>query len=232
MTLVFPKKQKKCGPETNMNTSRTSFRPSHADSGGSVVVVGLASRSHCLQTIIAWMAIVILTMATAGCSLGQERESASPVAAVERAPMIAIKTAFATLRAPSIDNAAVDRSKAQGFCSDFEFSFVNRACSKMHPKHAAARHHRVATFVVGHPDAIPSSAERPMPSVTVSKESVPSNKVGAGVPQRDVVVNKPSSPNVESESESLRANEHKVRSGRRDDQRIACPQSTTTKHAC
>jgi hypothetical protein len=195
---------------------------------GSGLIARLVSRSQSLQTIMTWTAIGILTLATAACSLTQERESSSPVASVDRTPASAIETAFASLRASSTENAAMDQPKAQGSCDDLEFAFLNRTCSKRHSMHAGRRHHRVATFVIGHHNAISSSVISPVASATVSEGLVPSSMVGVSVAQRrgaDSVINNSSSSDVPGASQALKANQHKVRSGKRDNPKIACAQA-------
>jgi len=134
-------------PLTDFHTMRTS----------STVRLSILTTIGCVATGI------MIFMATAG-SLAQKSESGLSVVAIEGTPPSAIDTASATLRASSIDTAAASRLQAKGSCNDFDFSFLNSKCSKIHRKHVRMTH-RVATFAIGHPDASPSSAQ--MPSATV-----------------------------------------------------------------
>jgi hypothetical protein len=105
------------------------------------------------------LAMVALSFATIGCSLRQDRDAPAPVAWAERTPLSAIETAFAALNAASTDTAVVTEPKAQGSCNDLEFAFLHAMCSKKHKKRAWVKQHRVATFLVGRPDAITSSVK-------------------------------------------------------------------------
>jgi hypothetical protein len=116
------------------------------------------------------LAIVALSFATIGCSLRQDREASAPVAWAERTPLSAIETAFAALNATSTDTAAVTEPKVQGSCNDLEFAFLHATCSKKHKKRAWFKQHRVATFLVGQPDAITSSVKLPAQRAAVRQE--------------------------------------------------------------
>ena len=111
------------------------------------------------QDLLRVLAIVALSFATIGCSLRQDRDAPAPVAWAERTPLSAIETAFAALNAASTDTAVVTEPKAQGSCNDLEFAFLHAICSKKHKKRAWVKQHRVATFLVGRPDAITSSVK-------------------------------------------------------------------------
>jgi hypothetical protein len=145
-----------------MNIILVGSVASKVDSGGGRSTARFARRPQSLQTIVTWVAVPALILAIAGCSLRQEREATSPIATAERMPISAIETAFAAL------NDAVIRPKAQGSCNDFESSFLNSNCLTMHKK-VRLRHHRVATSVIGRPDAIPSKAETPAHSSAVTE---------------------------------------------------------------
>ena len=106
------------------------------------------------QDLLRLLAIVALSFATIGCSLRQDRDAPAPVAWAA-----AIETAFAALNAASADTAVVTEPKAQGSCNDLEFAFLHAACSKKHKRRAWFKQHRVATFLVGRPDAITSAVK-------------------------------------------------------------------------
>ena len=117
-----------------------------------------------------------MLLIVAGCSLTPQRETSSPVAWESRTPRSVIETAFASLNAASTD-AEVVRVKPQGSCNELEFLFLNPRCSKTHNKHAWARHHRVATFIVGRPDTNPSAATAPSASEALSDPLPTSNSI-------------------------------------------------------
>jgi hypothetical protein len=121
-----------------------SIRNLCAVGGGSIL--RFVSRLQRLQAIVA---IVALSLVAAGCSLTQNRDAPSSAVWAERTPLSAIETAFAALS----DTAAMYEPKAQGSCNDLEFSFLNATCSKKHKKRASLKRHRVATFIIGQPDA-------------------------------------------------------------------------------
>jgi hypothetical protein len=127
------------------------------------------------QRLLKIVAMVAFSLATIGCSLRQERADPSTVVWAGRTPSSAIETAFAALNA-STDGAAVNAPKAQGSCNDLEFSFLHAACSKKHRKRALIRQHRVATFVVGRPDAITSSVKLPAQAATPRQEVPPDSE--------------------------------------------------------
>jgi len=105
--------------------------------------------------------IGIVIIGTTVGSLTQVAAWASPMASNDRTPSSAIESALAIPRASSIDAAEVINPRAKSSCDDFEFSFLNSTCSKIRKKHAARRMiHRVATLVIGHPDASPSLRKR------------------------------------------------------------------------
>jgi hypothetical protein len=106
--------------------------------------------------------IVILAMTVGALALG--REPVSPVPSIDRTPVPTIETAFAAFRASSIDNTTLSPSPTQDSCKDFAFSFLNLICSKARAKHATQMKHRVATFMIGHPDPSLSLATAQTPS--------------------------------------------------------------------
>jgi hypothetical protein len=170
-----------------MNTSLIRSATSKVDAVGCQSTARFARRPQSLQTIVARITIPALILTTAGCSLRQDREPTSPIASVERTPTSAIETAFAAL------NDAVIQPKAQGSCNDFESSFFNSNCLTMHKK-VRLRHHRVATSVIGRPDAIPSKAKRPAQSSTVTEgeglqanDESPSQRRAGGNTKREAV---------------------------------------------
>ena len=124
-----------------------------------------------LPNLLRIVAIVALSFATIGCSIRQD--TPAPVAWGERTPLSAIETAFAALNAASTDTAVVTEQKAQGSCKDLEFAFLHATCSKQHKKRAWFKQHRVATFLVGRPDAITSSVKLPAQRAAVRLEIAP-----------------------------------------------------------
>jgi hypothetical protein len=124
-----------------------------------------------LPNLLGIVAIVALSFATIGCSIRQD--TPAPVAWAERTPLSAIETAFAALNAASTDTAGVTEPKAKGSCNDLEFAFLHATCSKKHKKRAWFKQHRVATFLVGRPDAITSSVTLPALRAAVRPEIAP-----------------------------------------------------------
>jgi hypothetical protein len=141
--------------------------------------------------------ISALMLATAGCSVTQEREASSPTVWAERTPLSAIETAFAALDAASAGNAALKKPKTQGSCSDLEYSFLNSSCSTMHKKHVRLTHNRVATFIVGRHGA----AEPPAQPATVGERE--------GLPSSNHVSTNSSGPPRRSVTAAVKANENK-----------------------
>ena len=195
-----------------MNTSLIGSIASKVDAVGGRSTARFARRPQSLQTIVAWIAIPALILATAGCSLRQEREATSPIASAERTPISAIETAFAAL------NDAVIQPKAQGSCNDFESSFLNSNCLTMHKK-VRLRHHRVATSVIGRPDAIPSKAKTRANSSTVTE--------GEGLQANDDV-----STNSMGPPQRSAKGQYKVGSDRKEDSRIRCAKAGSTTLRC
>ena len=83
------------------------------------------------------------------------------------------RTAFAALNVASTDTAVVSKREAQGSCNDLQFPFLHATCSKKHKKRAWFKQHRVATFLVGRPDAITSSVKLPAQRAAVRLEIAP-----------------------------------------------------------
>jgi hypothetical protein len=189
-----------------MNTSLVRSIASKVSAVGCRPMARFAVGPQSLQTIVARITIPALILATAGCSLRQDREATSPIASVERTPTSAIETAFAAL------NDAVIEPKAQGACNDFEFSFFNSNCLTMHKK-VRLRRHRVATSVIGRPDPIPSKAKTPAHSSTVTE--------GEGLQAND-----------ESPPRRSAGGQYKVGSGRREDSSIRCAKAGSTTLRC
>jgi hypothetical protein len=180
-----------------MNTGLVRWIVSNGDAVGSASVVRFGRSSQGLQTIGAWIAISALMLATAGCSVTQEREASSPTLWAERTPLSAIETAFAALDAASAGNAALKKPKTQGSCSDLEYSFLNSSCSTMHKKHVRLTHNRVATFIVGRHGA----AEPPAQPATVGERE--------GLPSSNHVSTNSSGPPRRSVTAAVKANENK-----------------------
>ena len=189
-----------------MNTSLVGSTTSKVDAVGCRSTARFSRRPQSLQTIVARITIPALILTTAGCSLRQDREAASPIASVERTPTSAIESAFAAL------NDAVIQPKVQGSCNDFESSFFNSNCLTMHKK-VRLRHHRVATSVINRPGAILSKAKTPTYSSTVTE--------GEGLKAND-----------ESPPQQSAKAQYKVGSGRREDSRIKCAKAGSTTLRC
>jgi hypothetical protein len=179
---------------------------SNVDSGGGRSTAPCARRPQSLQAIVAWVAIPALILATAGCSLRQEHDATSPIASAERTPISVIETAFVAL------NDAVIQTKAHASCNDFESSFLNSNCLSMHKK-VRLRNHRVATSVIGQPDAIPSKANTAAHSSSVTK--------GEGL-----------QANHESPPQRSAKGQYKVGSGRREDSTIRCAKAGLATLRC
>ena len=135
-----------------------------------------ASCSHSLRTILA---IAAVSLATAGCSLTQEREPPPPAALAERTPSSAVAMAFAALNEAPAKTAAVNGPNAQGSCKDLEFSFLNSVCSRKHKKHATIRNHRVATFVIGRPNTRTSSVRSAAEPANVGHSAATGSDAGS-----------------------------------------------------
>jgi hypothetical protein len=129
------------------------------------------SRLPSLRTTVACLAMGTVIVATAVGSLAQEKELTSSGASPGRTPRSAIETAFAALNASAIDPGAAAQPSARGSCNDFNFSFLNSKCAKGHVRHAA-RIHRVATLVIGHPAAPPTSPDAQVPSAPPGGQQV------------------------------------------------------------
>jgi hypothetical protein len=144
-------------PKVFLDSSIESDR--HPDSG----CLCPPPRSRNSKLDLACMVFAAVTVA----SCAHQSERASSVASIYRTPQSAIETAFATLKASSIDDTLSSRPRAQNSCNDFDFRFLNSTCSKVHTKHAA-RIHRVATFVNGHPDTSQALTTAQLLSATVN----------------------------------------------------------------
>jgi hypothetical protein len=127
-----------------------------------------------LQGLRRLLAIAALSLATAGCSVMQEREP--PQVSAERTPVLAIEAAFSALNYAPPDTPAVNGPNAPGSCNDLEFSFLNSICSKKHKKRVSLKQHRVATFVIGRTSAIASPAETADPGQVTPHSSDVSGK--------------------------------------------------------
>ena len=147
-----------------------------------------ASCSHSLRTILA---IAAVSLATAGCSLTQEREPPPPAALAERTPSSAVAMAFAALNEAPANTAVVNGPNAQGSCKDLEFSFLNSVCSRKHKKHATIRHHRVATFVIGRPDTTTSSVRSAAEPANVGHSAAQGSDAGSTSADQRANVPKP-----------------------------------------
>lgn len=125
-------------------------------------------RRQSQQSTAACIAIGMMILAMTVGALALGREPVSPVPSIDRTPVSTIETAFAAFGASSIDNTTLSPPRTQDPCNDFAFSFLNSICSKARAKHATRMKHRVATFVIGHPDPSLSSATAQTPSAMTS----------------------------------------------------------------
>ena len=93
---------------------------------------------------LACLVIGIVMAATTAGALSRQNEELLPTA-IERTPQSAIDEEFAILRAHSIDINRTERPQMDS-CGNFQSSFLNPKCAKIHKKRAA-RVRRVATYV-------------------------------------------------------------------------------------
>ena len=94
--------------------------------------------------MLACLSVGVVMAATTAGALSRQNDQLLP-AAIERTPQSAIDEEFAILRAYSIDINRAERPQMDS-CSNFQSSFLNPKCAKIH-KHRAARVRRVATYV-------------------------------------------------------------------------------------
>ena len=64
-------------------------------------------------------------------------------------------TTLSSVGKSSIDVAGTSRPPTEYSCKDFGSSFLNSECSIFHKQHVSRGTHRVATHVIGHPNAPP-----------------------------------------------------------------------------
>jgi hypothetical protein len=109
-----------------------------------------------IRTTMACVAIgIVIIVATTG-SLAEISVWGLPISSIAQTSLPTIDTALTNPRPSTIDTAAASRSGVNdSSCKDFDFSFLNSACSKIHKKRAARKIHRIATLVMGHRDATP-----------------------------------------------------------------------------
>src|SRR5579864_4058909 len=91
---------------------------------------------------VAYVLIGIVTTAAAAASLTQISARALAIGSMAPTP-------------PSAHIAAASQPRAGDSCKDFGASFLNAACSTHLKKHVFRGAHRVATLVIGRPDAQP-----------------------------------------------------------------------------
>ena len=96
------------------------------------------------------LSIAIVMAATTAGALSRQNEELLPTA-IERTPQAAIDEEFAILRAHSIDINRTERPQMET-CSNFQSSFLNPKCAKIH-KRKVAHARRVATYVPAGRDA-------------------------------------------------------------------------------
>jgi hypothetical protein len=89
----------------------------------------------------AYVLIGIVITATVVGSLTRISAWALPIGSTEPAPQSSV--------------VAVSLTRTEDSCKGFGAAFLNSACSTGHKRFAARRSHRVATFVIGRPDAPP-----------------------------------------------------------------------------
>jgi hypothetical protein len=133
---------------------------------------------------VASVAVTCIALALAVDVLTSGADEATPVvpvASVERrapAPEARVDTAFVAVRAAPLAGAPAVASRAQSSCGDFDFSFLNSACSTTWRKHPE-RLHRPATFVAGVTRATPSGSP-----VAMSPAAKPRTMATAAAPDR------------------------------------------------
>jgi hypothetical protein len=101
----------------------------------------------CLATV-AYTVIGTVIIATAIGPLTRISALALPIGLTE-------PTTLSTVGESSIDVAATSPTPDEDPCKDFSSSFLNSECSAFHKKHVGRGIHRVATHVIGHPNASP-----------------------------------------------------------------------------
>ena len=99
----------------------------------------------CLATI-GYIVIGTVIIATAVGPLTRISALALPIGLTEPATLSSVGDS-------SIDDAATRPSPTGDSCKDFGSSFLNSECSTFHKKHVGRGTHRVATRVIGHPNA-------------------------------------------------------------------------------
>jgi hypothetical protein len=108
--------------------------------------------SICLQKsleAIAYIVIGTVIVATAVGPLTRISALALPIGLTE-------PTTLSSVGESSIDVAATSPPPTEDSCKDFGSSFLNSECSTFHhKKHVGRGTHRVATHVIGHPNAPP-----------------------------------------------------------------------------
>ncbi len=104
-----------------------------------------------LQKNLATMAYILIGtvfIATAVGPLTRVSARALPIGLTE-------PTTLSSVGESSIDVAAASPARTADSCEDFGSSFLNSECSTFHKKHVGHGIHRVATHVIGHPNAPP-----------------------------------------------------------------------------
>jgi hypothetical protein len=100
---------------------------------------------NCLATV-AYIVIGTVIIATAVGPLTRISALALPIGLTEPTTLVGES---------SIDVAATSPPPTEDSCKDFGSSFLNSECSTIHKKHVGRGTHRVATHVIGHPNAPP-----------------------------------------------------------------------------
>jgi hypothetical protein len=97
---------------------------------------------------MAYMLIGTVIIATAVGPFTRVSARALPIGSTE-------PTTLSSVGESSIDVAAASPPPTEDSCKDFGSSFLNSECSTFHKRHVGRGTHRVATHVIGHPNAPP-----------------------------------------------------------------------------
>jgi hypothetical protein len=97
---------------------------------------------------MAYMVIGAIFIATAVGPLTRISALALPIGLTEPTTLLSVSES-------SIEVAATSPPPTEDSCNDFGSSFLNSECSTFHKKHVGHGIHRVATHVIGHPNAPP-----------------------------------------------------------------------------
>jgi hypothetical protein len=99
-------------------------------------------RSRRLRKVLTTTLCVAVGIVIAGTMAGlftQTSAETLAVAPIDQTPSTSAATALTNSGAPSANSAEVSHPHAVASCDDFEFAFLNAACSKVRVKHIGKR---------------------------------------------------------------------------------------------